>query len=93
MVRLGLKRGQGSWIAVQSGCGSIRTSQRQGGYNYGSGDQPHPAPPFELEFFDLRVVLTCEIYESHRSYRLSLFRFLNSGRIVYLCRWSYLVAG
>ena len=93
LIRLGLKRGQDSWIVVQARGGSLGRSQPQDGYNYGSGDQPHPAPPFELEFFDLRVVITCEIYESHRSYTHSLFRFLNSGRVVYLCRWSYLVAG
>src|ERR1700677_4815990 len=48
LIRLSLEGGESSWIVFQCRGGGIRTSQRQGGYDYGGGHESHPAPHKQL---------------------------------------------
>src|SRR5258708_38484201 len=44
LICLGLKRGESGWTVVQARDRSVGTSQRKGGYDYRSGQEPHLVP-------------------------------------------------
>ena len=64
LICLGLKHGESSWTVVQARGGSVGTSQRKGGYDYGSGQESHLVPHEQL------VSKTCKFSGSMRDARL-----------------------
>ncbi len=55
LICLGLKHGKSSWTVVQARGGNVRTSQRKGGYDYGSGKESHLVPHEQLVSKDMQV--------------------------------------